>query len=50
MHHGIYEIPSFKELHNKQEYYWPTIYRAGAAVVLTITSIMTFDIANPNSS
>ena len=27
----------FKELHNEQEYYCPTIYRAGAAVVSTIT-------------
>ena len=29
----------FKELHNDQEYYWPTTYRAGAAVVSTITII-----------
>ena len=28
----------FKELRNEQEYYCPTIYRAGAAVVSTITS------------
>ena len=28
----------FKELHNEQESYWPTIYRAGAAVVSAITS------------
>ena len=28
----------FKELHNQQEYYWPTINRTGAAVVSTITS------------
>ena len=28
----------FKELLNEQEYYWPTINRAGAAVVSTITS------------
>ena len=28
----------FIELHNEQECYWPTIYRAGAAVVSTITS------------
>ena len=28
----------FKELHNEQEYYCPTIYRARAAVVSTITS------------
>ena len=33
-----YESVYFKELHNEQEYYWPTIYRAGAAVVSTITS------------
>ena len=33
-----YESVYFKELHNEQEYYWPTIYRAGAAVVATITS------------
>ena len=30
----------FKELHNEQEYYCPTIYRAGAAVVSTITTGM----------
>ena len=35
-----YESVYFKELHNEQEYYWPTIYRAGAAVVSTITSRM----------
>ena len=29
----------FKELHNDQECYWPTISRAGAAVVLSITTI-----------
>ena len=29
----------FKELHNEQEYYCPTIYRAWAAVVSTITSL-----------
>ena len=33
-----YESVYFKELHNEQECYWPTIYRAGAAVVSTITS------------
>ena len=33
-----YESVYFKELQNEQEYYWPTIYRAGAAVVSTITS------------
>ena len=27
----------FKEPHNEQEYYWPTIYRTGAAVVLDVT-------------
>ena len=35
-----YESAYFKELHNEQEYYWPTIYRAAAAVVSTITSCM----------
>ena len=35
-----YESVYFKELiHNEQEYYWPTIYRTGAAVVVTVTSI-----------
>ena len=41
--HVHYESVYFKELHNKQEYYWPTIYRAGAAVVSTLTSINTRD-------
>ena len=27
-------------IHNEQEYFWPTIYRAGAAVVSTITSLI----------
>ena len=31
-----YESVYFKELHNDQAYYWPTIYRAGTAVVSTI--------------
>ena len=35
-----YESVYFKELHNDQEYYWPTIYWAGAAVVSTITSFI----------
>ena len=34
-----YESVYFKELHNEQECYWPTIYRAGAAVVSTITRL-----------
>ena len=34
-----YESIYFKELHNEQECYCPTIYRAGAAVVSTITSV-----------
>ena len=34
-----YESVYFKELHNEQECYQPTIYRAGAAVVSTITSL-----------
>ena len=33
-----YESVYFKELQNDQEYYWPTTYGAGAAVVSTITS------------
>ena len=32
----------FKELHNDQEYYWPTIYRAGEAAVSTILLIIGF--------
>ena len=35
-----YESVHFKELHNEQECYWPTIYWAGAAVVSTITSFI----------
>ena len=38
-----YESVYFKELHNEQEYYWPTIYRAGAAVVWTITSYIVIE-------
>ena len=34
-----YEWVYFKELHNEQEYDWPTVYRAWAAVVSTITSL-----------
>ena len=30
----------FKEPHNEREYYCPTIYRAGKAVVSTITSAL----------
>ena len=37
-HESVY----FKELHNQQECYWLTIYRAGAAVVSTITSLFSF--------
>ena len=34
-----YESVYFKELHNEQEYYWPTTYtERGAAVVSTIAS------------
>ena len=33
-----YQSVYFKELHNQKEYYCPTIYRTGAAVVSTITS------------
>ena len=32
-----HELVYFKELHNDQEYYWPTIYRGGGAVLSTIT-------------
>ena len=35
----VWKSSLFKELHNEQEYYWPTIYRTGAAVVSTITSL-----------
>ena len=35
-----YESVYFKELRNEQEYYRPIIYRAGAAVVSTITSMI----------
>ena len=40
----------FKELHNEQEYYCPTIYRAKAAVVSTITGsiVNTANIINYN--
>ena len=38
-----YESVYFKELHNEQECYWPTKYRAGAAVVSTITSVIWSD-------
>ena len=33
-----YKLVYLIELHNEQEYYWPTIYRVVAAVVSTITS------------
>ena len=35
-----YESLYFKELHNEQEYYLLTIYRTGAAVVSTFTSVV----------
>ena len=38
----------FKELHNEQEYYSPTIYRAGAAVVSTITSFKMINLRTVN--
>ena len=41
--HFNYESVYFKEVHNDQEYYRPTIYRAGAAVVSTITSLLNSD-------
>ena len=37
-----YESAYFKELHKEQEYYWPTIYRPGTAVVSTITSYKSY--------
>ena len=37
-----YESVYFKELHKDQEYYRRTIYRAGAAVVSTITSYIPY--------
>ena len=42
-----YELVYFKGLHNDQEYYmyWLTKYRAGAAVVLTITSYILVTLA-----
>ena len=33
-----YESVYFKELHNDQAFYWPTIYKAGQAIVSTVTS------------
>ena len=38
-----YESVCFKEQHNDQEYYWPTIYRAGKAVVSIITSYIAYE-------
>ena len=38
-----YESVYFEELQNDQEYYWPTIYRAGKAVVSTITSYIPYE-------
>ena len=31
-------VSDFKKPHREQEYYWPTTYRAGAALVSTISS------------
>ena len=39
-----YESVYFKELHNDQECYWPTIYRAGVVVVSTITTVISANI------
>ena len=36
-----YQSVYFKELHNEQEYYRPTIYRAETAVVSTVTIVLT---------
>ena len=38
-----YESVYFKELHNEQECYRPTIHRAGAAVVSTIIMVCVLD-------
>ena len=38
--HLHYGSVYFKELHNEQDYYWPTIYKTGAAVMSTITSLV----------
>ena len=35
---NLHESVYFKELHDEQEYYSPTIYRTGAAVVSTTAS------------
>ena len=48
-----YESVYFKGLHNNQEHYWPTIYRAGAAVVSTTTSFnlsLTFTTGNHSTT
>ena len=45
-----YESVYFKELQNESEYHWPTIYRTGAAVVSTITSLQhIYNTGSPSS-
>ena len=39
-----YESVYFKELHNEQEYYRQTIYRAGAGVMSTITTQCSYNV------
>ena len=45
-----YESVYFKELQNESEYHWPTIYRTGAVVVSTITSLQhIYNTGSPSS-
>ena len=38
---SLWILAYFKELHNDQEYYWPTtMHRAGVAVVSTVSSVI----------
>ena len=45
-----YESVYFKELQNESEYHWPTVYRTGAVVVSTITSLQhIYNTGSPSS-
>ena len=45
-----YKSVYFKELQNESEYHWPTIYRTGAVVVSTITSVQhIYNTGSPSS-
>ena len=46
----IVKLVYFKELHNDQEYYCPTTYRAGAAVVSTTITSINYYIIDRNKS